>query len=224
MGLKRTRELKPLSSEHHQALLVAFQLKKAIAGHAETAGAPRDLDGLLALARRYEDSVFRTHTAAEEELLGGYLAAEDMRRLTDEHSQMRRFLAGRLLRPARRPAPRPARVRRSARAARPLGGAGALPLAREAGRRRGAREPRARAREAARAGAERRRPQGLTDERGLTPPRRRPRCAPRPRPSPSPGSIPAARRVICAKSSSNGGAAPFMNRSGFTRATTKFRR
>jgi len=92
MALKRTRELKPLSSEHHQALLVAFQLKKAIAGHAETAGAPRDLDGLLALARRYEDSVFRNHTSAEEELLGGFLSSDDMRRLLGEHAQMREFL------------------------------------------------------------------------------------------------------------------------------------
>jgi len=93
MALKRARELRPLSSEHHQALLVAFQLKKAIAGHAESAGAPRDLDGLLALARRYEDSVFRAHTAAEEELLGRYLSPEDLRRLEGEHAQMRRFLA-----------------------------------------------------------------------------------------------------------------------------------
>ncbi len=93
MALKRTRELRPLSSEHHQALLVAFQLKKAIAGHAEAAGAPRDLDGLLALARRYEESVFRTHTTAEEELLGRYLSAEDNRRLGGEHAEMRRFLA-----------------------------------------------------------------------------------------------------------------------------------
>jgi len=99
MALKRTRELKPLSSEHHQALLLAFQLKKALAGHAESAGAPKDLDGLVALARRYEDSVFTTHTAAEEELLGRHLAAGDMRRLQTEHSQMRRFLASARLAP-----------------------------------------------------------------------------------------------------------------------------
>jgi len=99
MALKRTRELKPLSSEHHQALLLAFQLKKAIAGHAESAGAPKDLDGLLALARRYEDSVFKTHTAAEEDLLGRHLSGEDMRRLQSEHGQMRRFLADARLAP-----------------------------------------------------------------------------------------------------------------------------
>jgi hemerythrin-like domain-containing protein len=92
MALRRSRELKPLSSEHHQALLVAFQLKKGLAGHAETAGAPRDLDGLLALARRYEESVFRTHTSAEEELLGRHLSGEDMRRLQGEHGEMRRLL------------------------------------------------------------------------------------------------------------------------------------
>ena len=51
--MKRTRELKPLTSEHHQALLVAFQLKKGLAGHAESAGAPRDLPGRPALARRF---------------------------------------------------------------------------------------------------------------------------------------------------------------------------
>jgi len=92
MALKRARELKPLSSEHHQALLLAFQLKKAIAGHAETAGAPKDMGGLLALARRYEDSVLRNHTAAEEDLLGRFLAVEDMQRLKGEHAQMRQFL------------------------------------------------------------------------------------------------------------------------------------
>ncbi|HVP66996.1 MAG TPA: hemerythrin domain-containing protein [Anaeromyxobacteraceae bacterium] len=99
MALKRTRELRPLSSDHHQALLVAYQLKKAIAGHAESAGAPRDLDGLLALARRYEETVFRVHTAAEEELLGRHLAAPDVRRLELEHAQMRQFLADARLAP-----------------------------------------------------------------------------------------------------------------------------
>src|SRR5215208_2782253 len=63
--MKRSRELKPLSSEHHQALLVAFQLKKGLAGHAESAGAPKDLPGLLQLARKFEEQVFRTHTRAE---------------------------------------------------------------------------------------------------------------------------------------------------------------
>jgi hemerythrin-like domain-containing protein len=92
--MKRSRQLKPLSSEHHQALLVAFQLKKGLAGHAESAGAPKDLPGLLALARRFEEQVFRTHTRAEEDVLGQYLADADMRRLTNEHSEMIRLLDG----------------------------------------------------------------------------------------------------------------------------------
>jgi hemerythrin-like domain-containing protein len=90
---KRSRELRPLSSEHHQALLVAFQLKKGIAGHAESAGAPRDLDGLLALARRFEESVFLPHAGAEEEVLGNHLPAADARRLKEEHRRLRDLLA-----------------------------------------------------------------------------------------------------------------------------------
>ncbi|MFL5303151.1 MAG: hemerythrin domain-containing protein [Anaeromyxobacteraceae bacterium] len=89
---KRTRQLKPLSSEHEQALLLAFQLKKGLAGHSESAGAPKDLPGLLAIARRYEDQVFGTHTRAEEDLLGSFLPGADMRRLVAEHAEMRHFL------------------------------------------------------------------------------------------------------------------------------------
>jgi hemerythrin-like domain-containing protein len=106
MAVKRCRELRPLSSEHHQALLIAFQLKKAIAGHAETAGAPRDLDGLSALARRFEESVFLAHTEAEEELLGRHLSPVDARRLQEEHRQLRVLLAeARASREARRREP-----------------------------------------------------------------------------------------------------------------------
>ncbi len=106
MAAKRSRELRPLSSEHHQALLVAFQIKKAIAGHAEAAGAPRDLDGLAALARRFEESVFLQHLEAEEELLGRHLSAADGRRLTEEHQQLRDLLAeARAVRHAARRAP-----------------------------------------------------------------------------------------------------------------------
>jgi hypothetical protein len=90
--MKRNRALKPLSSEHHQALLVAFQLKKGLAGHAEAAGAPKDLPGLLALARRFEEQVLRTHTRAEEELLGGFIAGDDMARLRAEHAELSRLL------------------------------------------------------------------------------------------------------------------------------------
>src|SRR6266545_1060815 len=99
--MKRSRALKPLSSEHHQALLVAFQLKKGLAGHAESAGAPKDLPGLLALARRFEETVFLTHTRAEEELLGSHLSEADMKRLRMEHAEMVRLLvAARQARPA----------------------------------------------------------------------------------------------------------------------------
>lgn len=90
---KRTRELKPLTSEHEQALLVAFQIKKGLAGTPEAAGAPRDLAGLVALVTRYEQAVFSTHTRAEEELLSKHLAADDVRRLTAEHAEMRAHLA-----------------------------------------------------------------------------------------------------------------------------------
>jgi hemerythrin-like domain-containing protein len=92
MAKKRSRALRPFSSEHHQALLVAFQLKKAIAGHAESAGAPKDLDGLAALARRFEESVFVAHVEIEEALLGHHLAEADVRRLKDEHRQLRDLL------------------------------------------------------------------------------------------------------------------------------------
>ena len=90
--MKRSRELRPLSSEHHQALLVAFQLKKGLAGHGETAGAPRDLPGLLALARRYEDALLHTHTSDEEELLGRHLTEEQLRRLRFEHGELIRLM------------------------------------------------------------------------------------------------------------------------------------
>ena len=100
MAQKRSRELRPLSSEHHQALLVAFQLKKGLSGHSETAGAPKDLPGLLALARRFEDSIFLAHTRAEEELLGQHLSKTDMKRLQFEHAEMVRLLeAARSARP-----------------------------------------------------------------------------------------------------------------------------
>ncbi len=92
MATKRSRQLKPLSSEHHQSLLVAFQLKKGLAGHGESAGAPKDLPGLLALARRFESTLFRTHTRTEEEVLGRHLAPVDFKRLQFEHAEMVRLL------------------------------------------------------------------------------------------------------------------------------------
>ncbi len=90
--MKRSRELRPLSSEHHQALLVAFQVKKALEGHPEAAGAPRDLPGLLSLARRFEGQVFTPHAAAEEALLGGHLAGDDRRRLSAEHIELKELV------------------------------------------------------------------------------------------------------------------------------------
>lgn len=92
MPIKRSRELKPLSSEHHQALLVAFQLKQGLAGHGESAGAPKDLPGLLALARKFESTLFSTHTRAEEEVLGRLLPPADMKRLKFEHGEMLQLL------------------------------------------------------------------------------------------------------------------------------------
>lgn len=98
--MKRSRELRPLSAEHHQALLVAFQLKKSLEGHPEAAGAPRDLAGLVSLARRFEEQVFTPHARAEEELLGRYLTAADLKRLAAEHVELKR-----LARAARAPQP-----------------------------------------------------------------------------------------------------------------------
>jgi hypothetical protein len=98
--MKRSRELRPLSSEHHQALLVAYQLKKGLAGHAESAGEPRDLPGLQGLARRFDEQVLRPHGRAEEELLGRWLVEADMARLRAEHAELSRLIdAGRSARP-----------------------------------------------------------------------------------------------------------------------------
>jgi hemerythrin-like domain-containing protein len=90
--MKRSRELRPLSAEHHQALLVAFQLKKALEGHPEAAGAPKDLPGLLSLARRFEEKVFSAHAGAEEDLLGAHLTAPDLKRLRAEHAELKRLV------------------------------------------------------------------------------------------------------------------------------------
>ena len=92
MVIKRSRQLKPLSSEHHHALLVAFQLKKGLAGQPEAAGAPRDLAGLQALARRFEDSTLLTHTRAEEDLLTRFSSPSDANRLRAEHAELVRLL------------------------------------------------------------------------------------------------------------------------------------
>jgi len=90
--MRRSRQLKPLSSEHHHALLVAFQLRQALAGHADSAGAPRDLAGLAGLVRRFDVQVLRTHTRTEEDVLGAYLTADDFQRLRSEHLQLIRLV------------------------------------------------------------------------------------------------------------------------------------
>jgi hemerythrin-like domain-containing protein len=92
--MRRSRQLKPLSSDHHHALLVAFQLKQALAGHAESAGAPRDLQGLVALVRRFDEQVLHTHVRTEEDVLGAYLAPDDIRRLRTEHAELVRLVGG----------------------------------------------------------------------------------------------------------------------------------
>lgn len=90
--MRRSRQLKPLSSEHHHALLVAFQLKQALAGHAESAGAPRDLAGLAGLVRRFDVQVLSTHTRTEEDVLGTHLTPDDLERLRAEHVQLKRLV------------------------------------------------------------------------------------------------------------------------------------
>jgi len=92
--MRRSRQLKPLSSEHHHALLVAFQLRQALAGRAESAGAPRDIPGLVALVRRFDEQVLKTHVRTEEDVLGAYLAPEDIRRLRAEHAELSRLVIG----------------------------------------------------------------------------------------------------------------------------------
>lgn len=109
MALKRSRQLKPLSSEHHQALLIAFQLKQGLAGHGDSAGAPKDLAGLVSLARRFEDGLLLAHGRAEEELLGSHLPEADSKRLAFEHRELARLVGE-----ARQGSPQDARLALSA--------------------------------------------------------------------------------------------------------------
>lgn len=92
MAIRRTSQLRPLSSEHHHALLLAFQLKKGLAGHGDSAGAPKDLPGLVALARRFEENTLTAHCRAEEELLAPHLPAVEAKRLAAEHRELWRLL------------------------------------------------------------------------------------------------------------------------------------
>lgn len=84
--------MRPLSSEHQQALLFSFQVRRSLAGHPDSAGAPRDLAGLLALSRRFELQVFRAHMRAEEELISRFLSEPEQRRLVAEHAEMIRLV------------------------------------------------------------------------------------------------------------------------------------
>lgn len=72
---------------------MVFKIQKSLAGHAETAGAPPDLPGLVTLVRRFEEDVLAPHARAEEELLGTYLTQGDMDRLRREHLELRRLAA-----------------------------------------------------------------------------------------------------------------------------------
>ena len=72
---------------------MAFKVQKSLAGHAESAGAPPDLPGLVTLVRRFEDDVLAPHARAEEDLLGAYLTQGDIARLREEHLELRRLAA-----------------------------------------------------------------------------------------------------------------------------------
>jgi hemerythrin-like domain-containing protein len=91
-AMKRSRQMKPLSSEHHHALLVAFQLRQSLAGHPESAGAPRDLAGLVALVRRFDGQIMSNHFRTEEDVLGAYLMPGDLDRLRSEHAALTRLV------------------------------------------------------------------------------------------------------------------------------------
>ncbi len=82
--MKRSPELTPLSHEHHQALFVALQLKRAEDGSA------------FAAFREFLDGEGGTHIGIEESiLLPGWLAAdpgadrEAAARVLDEHLELR---------------------------------------------------------------------------------------------------------------------------------------
>ena len=228
--MRRSRQLKPLSSEHHQALLVAFQLKKGLAGHAESAGAPKDLPGLLALARRFEEQVFRPHVRAEEDVLGQYLAAADMRRLEAEHAELVQLLESARVRPAAPScAPRctafadllERHVRWEERELFPYAEDHVDEATLADHRRRAGAAARPRAEPSVKPAREDSRRRALP--RALTrPPPAPPPAAPRPRSAIFAGVHPARPlRHLREELVEAAARAPFMKRSGFTRATTK---
>lgn len=73
--LKRRPELQPLSSEHHNGLLLALRVRTSLAGR-PAAGAPAELNALVDLVARDYEVTLLPHFRAEEEVL---LAVETQR-------------------------------------------------------------------------------------------------------------------------------------------------
>jgi hypothetical protein len=90
--IRRSAALKPLSSEHHQALLTAFQAKHVSEGRA-VAGAPAELSAFVDHLRRFAADQLAPHFAAEESLIGSAVERADLQRLQQEHEQLRVTLA-----------------------------------------------------------------------------------------------------------------------------------
>ena len=66
--LKRRPELQPLSSEHHNGLLLALRVRTSLAGR-PAAGAPASLAGLVDCVRGDYESMLLPHFRSEEEVL-----------------------------------------------------------------------------------------------------------------------------------------------------------
>lgn len=86
-ALQRRPELRPLSREHHHALVLAQQLKHGLHGRS-FAGGPTDFAALADLARdAYQRHLVR-HFRAEEELLLPFF----LRHVPEDHPQVLRLL------------------------------------------------------------------------------------------------------------------------------------
>ncbi len=96
--IRRSHALRPLSSSHHQLLLVAFQVKNGVQGRV-VAGAPSTLDGLAALVSRFAEQDLRPHFQAEEQVLlaawppQGSSEEAEPARLRREHAEILRLAA-----------------------------------------------------------------------------------------------------------------------------------
>jgi hemerythrin-like domain-containing protein len=96
--IHRSHALRPLSSSHHQLLLVAFQVRNGVQGHV-VAGAPSTLDGLAALVSSFADEDLRPHFQAEEQVLlaawppQGSSEEPEPARLRSEHAEILRLAA-----------------------------------------------------------------------------------------------------------------------------------